>query len=540
MKTKNITLIAIGMSALLSTQAAHSQSAVDALQVTRQDFKGTARYMSMGGAFTALGGDLSAISLNPAGIGVYRSSEIGATLDIDFQKSKGVSTGITATNTQTKAYCNNFGYVGTAKLNSALQTFSWGVTYNRVASFDRLVGGRAMPVGTSLTNYISAFSQGIPSSDLEFSADYNPYVDSDIDWLTILGYSGYLINNVNGQSTKYAGLFRDGTTSDAEMSVQEKGYVDNYEFTFGGNISNVLFWGVGIGVNDLRYVRNVYYSESMADANVYAPTASGTANGWAEYSLYNDKIITGTGWNLSFGLIFKPIQELRIGASIVSPTWYRLDESYIGSLDYYMEPENTKFDIYKGTEDSDEAYFSWKLRSPWKFNVGAAAVIGTSAILSVDYGMEAYDDMTISTAYYDKWGYVLGYENSRFLNDDIREYTQKASNIRIGLEYRVTPKLSARLGYNVQLTNIASQYRDGAGEILTSGTDPSFSLDKTANYISAGLGYKFGNFYADATYVHKNLKSTLHPYTSYGNVDAPYFDVTQNNNSIVLSLGFKF
>lgn len=534
-------LLGVGVLAGVN-ETANAQSAVDALQITQRDFKGTARFMSMGGAFTALGGDLSAINVNPGGIGVYRSSEIAATLDIDIQKTSGNSVGLTATNNQTKAYCNNFGYVGTVKLNSALQTFSWGVTYNRQVSFDRVVGARAASVNTSLTNYIASFSNGIPASDMQFGDNnsYDPYLDSNYDWLSILAYSGYLINNVNGSNDRYSGLYQTGTLSDAEMKVQEKGYVDNYEFTFGGNISNTVFWGIGIGVNDLRYVRNTYFSESMSDALVYANTQAGVTNGDAEYSLYNNKLITGTGWNLSFGLIVKPIQELRLGASIISPTWYKIDESYVADVDYYMSPYDNRYQTLKGSDYSDDAYFSWRLRSPWRFNVGAAAVLGSNAIISVDYEMQAYNDMNMSTAYYDNWGYIMGYESDDYLNEDIRTYTQSASNIRIGAEYRITPKLSARLGYNVQLSNISSDYADGKGEILTSGTDPSFSLDKTANYISAGLGYKFGNFYADATYMHKTAKSTLHPYTSYANVKAPSFDVTENNNSIVLSLGFKF
>lgn len=536
MKNKKYTALFSALT--LSVVGLHAQSAVDALQLTQRDFKGTARYMSMGGAFTALGGDLSAIGLNPGGIGVYRSSEIAATLDIDIQKTKAEATGISTSANQTKAYCNNFGYVGTARLNGALQTFSWGVNYNRSVSFDRRVNGHAYPIGTSLTNYIASFSQGINAADMEFTNSYNPYADSNIDWLSILGYSSYLINTANGTDDRYVGLYRDGTESDAIMNVEEKGYVDNYQFTFGGNVSNLVYWGVGIGINDLRYVRHAYYSESMANAQVYANNYAGTAPGSAEYDLYNDKIVNGTGWNVSFGLIVKPIQELRIGAAIMSPTWYNLDESYIGSVDYMMTPDRGA--SYSGSEDSDEAYFSWKLRSPWRFNLGVAAVLGANAIISVDYEMQAYNDMTMKTPYYDKWGYVSGYENAEFLNQHIKDYTRTASNLRIGAEYRITPKLSARLGYNLQLSNIAADYENGKNEILTSGTDPSFSLDKSTNYISAGLGYKLGSFYADATYVHKTAKSTLHPFTSYAQVQAPYFDVTENNNSIVISLGYKF
>lgn len=539
MKNKNLYILLLSMLASGATMIGHAQSAVDAFQLTQRDLKGTARFMSMGGAFTALGGDLSAISVNPAGIGVYRSSEIAATLDIDFQKSNALSPGISSKNTQTKALCNNFGYVGTVKLDGALQTLSWGVNYNRQASFDRKVGGSIYPVGTSLTNYIASFTNGIKSSDMDFgsgSNSYNPYQDSNIDWLSILGYSSYLINNTQGRDDRYQGLFNSTTNSDAEMLVVEKGYIDNYELTFGGNVQDVFFWGVGIGINDLRYVRHTYYSESMSDASVYSP--QGVTRGAAEYALYNDKIITGTGWNFSIGAILKPVQEFRVGVSFITPTVYSLNESYIGSVDYAMQPDGKQ--TYQGTEDTDEAYFPWKLRSPWRLNLGLAGVIGRLGIISLDYELQDYNNTKIKTPSYNAYGFVNGYYDAAELNQDIKDYSQMAHNIRLGLEYRVSNRVSARLGCNMQFSNIRNEYQDGKGEILTSGTDPSFSLDKTTTFITAGLGYQYKNFAINGAYVHKIRKSTLHPYTSYGNVQAPYFDVTDNNNSIVLSAHFKF
>lgn len=537
MQSMKKNIFAITLMSLLASGISYGQSAIDALQVTQRDFKGTARFMSMGGAFTALGGDLSAISLNPGGIGIYRSSEIAATLDIDFQKSQTASQASSVT--QTKAYCNNFGYVGTIRLNGAMETFSWGATYNRVASFDRVVGAYANPVNTSLTNYIAAFTNGVNAADMEFANNYNPYFDSNCDWLSILAYNSYLINNVNGASNAYMGLYGNGTESDLDMYVEEKGYVDNYEFTFGGNVSNMVYWGVGIGVNDLRYRRYVSYSESMSNAYICpAPDAAGVTRGKAEYYLDNDKLIKGTGWNISAGVIVKPIQELRIGAAIHSPTWYTLDESHVGSVDYTYQPDNGS--SWGDYEYTDEAYFNWKLRSPWKFNFGVAAVLGGRAIISADYERQIYNDMTIQTPNYDNWGYINGYNNNQYLNSDIKDYSQDANNIRIGAEYRITPNFSVRAGYNVQLTNIKSEAAESRIEVLTEGTDPSYSLGKTTNYISAGLGYQYKNFYADATYVHKNAKSTLHPYTSYDTVNAPSFETTENNNSIVLSIGFKF
>lgn len=526
--------------AAASCASLSAQSAVEALQLTQRDFKGTSRFMSMGGAFTALGGDLSAIVQNPAGIGVYRSSEVAATLDIDLQSTKSTSTGYSVSNNQTKLYCNNFGYVGTVILNSALKTFSWGVTYNRAASFDRKVGGKAYPIQNSLTNYIAAETNGITSNQLGFGTDYNPYLDNpdNINWLSILAYNSYLINNVNGSNNRYAGLFQNGTESDAEIAINEKGYIDNYEFTFGGNFNDMVYWGIGIGVNDIRYVRDTYYSESMANALVYTDSHSGVTNGVAEYALYNSKLISGTGWNFSFGLIFKPIQELRIGASVHTPTWYKLDQSYIGSVDYYMEPNNQK--AIAGTEDTDQAFFSWKLRTPWKFNIGAAFVLGNKAIISADYELQTYKNMNIQLPTYDNWGYISDYTDSKILNENIKSYTQNANSFRLGAEYRVTNQFSVRLGYNLQLSQINKKYRDGDAYVLTWGTDPSFSLDKTTNYISAGMGYKYKNFYGDLAYVHKTASSKLMPYTSYDSNRSHSFDVKENNNSIVLSVGFKF
>lgn len=534
--------------------AAQAQSVVDALQVTQSDFKGTARYMSMGGAFTALGGDLSSIALNPAGIGVYRHSEIGATLDIDIQKSKGLTQGVTVSNKQTKAYCNNFGYVGAVNLDGVLQNFNWGVTYNRLASFDRVVGGYAPRTGTSLTNYVADYTNGIPAADMDFGQEgsgYNPY-NTGIDWLSILSYSSFMINPTG--SDTYQGLYFPAangypeTTADAELYVQEKGHVDNYLFTFGGNFSNIVYWGLGIGINDFNYRRFTNYSESMEDAEVYDPDTKGTANGAAGFYLDNYKEISGTGYNFSFGLIVKPVQELRIGASIASPTWYTFDHSYYGKTEFMYTPDYDPNARTSGNDYTDDAYFNWKLRTPWRFNVGLAGVIGTKAIVSVDYEYKAYNDMTAKYGDYDNYGYLMGYSEAKELNADVSRITQATNTVRIGAEYRVTPKFSIRAGYNYESGNIKDKYSSGTAEIATSGTDPSFSLDKTTQYITCGLGYRFGNWYLDGTFVHKNRKSTLKPYTSWGgNYDvamaatqSPAFDVTDSNNSLVFSLGFKF
>lgn len=233
------TILAAALAAPLLMTA---QSAPDIYMLSQTDLRGTARFMSMGGAFTALGGDLSTLTQNPAGIGVYRRSEVGATLDISPSKITATTNTDKMGMAKTKVYCNNFGYVGTARLDGLMRTFSWGASYNRLASFDRTFNAYNGSTSTSLSNYVAAYTNAAqyPESKLSFGNDYNPYLDPDgADWLSILAYSSYMINPVNGS---YTGLYQNGTKGDALSEVRQSGYVDEYAIDFGGNIDNVVMW----------------------------------------------------------------------------------------------------------------------------------------------------------------------------------------------------------------------------------------------------------------------------------------------------------
>jgi hypothetical protein len=519
-----------------------AQSAVEAMQVSQSDFRGTARYMSMGGAFTALGGDLTAILQNPAGIGVYRRNEIGATVDLSVNRSNNV--GMSGSNSKTKFACNNFGYVGVQNLGGTLQSISWGASFNRRAQFDRVTTGYAGSTATSLSNYIASFSNGFTESELNFGTGYNPYENGDVDWLSALAYNSYLINPKSGSSNSYNGLYQNGTNGDALLDVYESGYMDEYNFSLGGNISNTVFWGIGVGVTDLNYKRYTNYSESMENANAYNDYRGGVASGSdAGFELGNNKRITGTGWKVSLGVIVKPTNELRIGASVHTPEYWSLTEDYEGTVDYsYYDPSAPEAtnNPTTGTEYTDFASFDWRLRSPWRFNVGVAGVIGSDAIVSVEYERKAYNNMNVKNAVNDGWGYNDYYQDNTSVNDNIHSYTRAGNIVRLGLEFRVTPQFSLRAGYNIETSSIKDDVKNGLVEVMTSSTDPSYSLNKTYQNVSVGLGYRWNNWYIDGAYVYGNRKSTLHPYTSFSGGEAPSFDVAEDNHSAVVSLGFKF
>lgn len=178
-----------------------AQGAFDAYQISQPDLKGTARFMSMGGAFGALGGDLSTLSQNPAGIGVYRRSEIGFTLDLDCQSATAESQGYKNTMNQTKFLLNNIGGVATMRLNSsACPNINFGFSFNKAASFNRRYAGGIPSLANSMTNYTAgvANAEGATVADLTFTNSYNPYNPTDggyaASWMSILGYNSYLID----------------------------------------------------------------------------------------------------------------------------------------------------------------------------------------------------------------------------------------------------------------------------------------------------------------------------------------------------------
>lgn len=557
---------------------AFGQSAVDAYRLSQPDMKGTARFMGMAGAFGALGGDLSTLSQNPAGIGVYRSNELGFSLNLDCQSSTSEAQGFKHDMSQTKFLLNNIGAVLTMRLPSeTLPNLNFGFTYNKGASFNRIYGGNIPKLSNSLSNYIAGISnsENLTEADLSSTDSYDPYNPTDggypAPWMSILGYNSYLISPTgSGENTKWYGQWGDGTSGSGSFKVQEKGSVDEYNIAFGGNIMNVLYWGMDFDIVNLNYTMQSLWGENLD--NAYVPDQNNvlvkeSAN-WGLGNYYN---VHGSGFNYKLGLILKPIQELRIGFAFHTPTWYNLTENYIGSVDYqYGGSESGS----TSTNGGYMAYNDMSFRTPWKIIASVAGVIGDNFILSMDYEWVAYNKMKFSApgsyGINDDWGYdwdygwdwyaagapsttkaptrSFGYDDDMYgvTNGDIENYYQSTNTVRLGAEYRVTPAFSLRAGYSYTTSPVKQSVRDDKEVIYTAGTRPNYRFDNHTYYITCGAGYRYQNFYVDLAYVYKNISSQYHAYTPDINLDvnqaipSPQSKVNLNNSQIVLSAGFRF
>ena len=529
---KRLTLLALILASMSTTSWA--QSVTDVVRYSNSDLVGTARYMSMGGAFNALGGDITTLSQNPAGIGVYRSSEVAATVSLGGVKASSIN-GFTGGNLNYNKFnggVNNFGYVGTFMTGKSrgLISFNVGFAYNRQAGERRNYGVAQAGLQSALSDYIADRTNvwGGNPDDLiipENVNDYDPYYDSGAPWLSILAYNSYAINNTgNGYDGLYAG---QNVAADGELVVEEKSRIDEYTFNVGGNISNKVYWGLALGIMDLSFDQRIYYDEYYYNNQELG-------------SLRLDNILntSGTGVNLKAGIIVKPTSFLRLGVAVHTPTWYKISEDFGANMRTFGVPgepgEIVDRDIFAPSD-----FYQYKLRTPWKYHFGAAAVIGRKAILSVDYNLENYSTSRLR----DTSGSDRVFEATNF---DLQNQLTMKNTVKVGLEYRVTRMFSMRLGYANQMGIYTDMVKDNRSEIFPIGTVPNYALDKGSQFYTGGLGYRFGNFFADAAFVWKNNYQDVYlmptvPDGAGGNfVSSSPTEVKTSSFRIVITGGYKF
>ena len=538
----------------------NAQEAFDVLQMSQNDLRGTSRFQSMAGAFGALGGDLSTMTQNPAGIGVYRNSDLGITLGVDFNSTK---SGVDRIN-ESKFNVNNLGYVGAIRLNSeAVPNLNFGFSYNRVKSYNRHYIGGVRDIPTSMSNFIAdefVNMNGYAAEDLIWTDDFNPYFDYVYDdflgrykgyapWAAVTVYDmpttgdGYvgIINDRGDGTLNMQGLFGPGTTGNAYYEVDERGHADEYNIAFGGNIANKVYFGLDFGIMDLDFRSFQGYEEDLTNPYVMADdhdlfyseiTNDHTSANWG---LYNYLHSEGTGVNFKLGLIWKPVQSLRIGAAFHTPTYYDMRDTYYvaASLRAYQNGAQL-YSADKGSNDGYDYSSEYTIKTPWRFMGSVAGVIGKSGILSLDYEYVANQTMRVGDDHGD-------YPDVTY---NIKNYLKPSHIIRLGGEYRVNPNWSLRAGYSIKTSQVKKGVDDYEYNIVTVGTNPSYQYDNTVQHITCGVGYHYKSFYTDLAYVHQIRESVYNAFSpindEYGYEPNVSADVKDNNNRVSLTLGVRF
>ena len=518
---KKITYILFSL--LLLSAPLFAQGEVEASRFSREELHGTARAMSMGGAFGALGGDQTGVSINPAGIAIYRSSEVAGTLNLSQERS---SVGSYEAN-KSRFEMDNLGFVGYFPLrNDVMPLINFGFSYNKLKSFNKNISASGSPNST-LMDYMADRSAGIKPELLEMGDNLpDPFLDQP--WLSVLGYNSWLIDNVDNEGSQYLPVNTGNERAINEIHHQERGYIDNYDFTVGTTINHVLSLGLSLTIKDISYSLSSDYLEDFNDGG---------------YTLSNWVTTSGAGVGAKIGAIYKPVNALRFGVAYHTPTWYAFSETYEAQMDDDMEAYVTDPDYEPGTTNSEVFSNNYDLKTPGKFVLSVATVLGSKFIASADYELVDYSKMKLmvpSGSSDDADWYGI---DNEYISTDFKP----TSTVKVGMEYRFTPQFSGRLGY-AWMENPYETIFSQSGDAAVAGSSTIYRMEGDSNYYTGGLGYRFNrNFFLDLAVVYKTQTDDLYPFPNLWTenrqelvIDASPFPLKNQSIRGLVTLGYKF
>ena len=508
--------IIVAVAVILSCSNIIAQSEFEALKYTQTDINGTARYMGMAGAFGALGGDASSIMDNPAGLGIYRKSEIAGGLNYSFQSTDSKwNQQSSSTSNLYKTRFNNFSLIFSTPTwrqesgTSGLVSSNFSFTYNRLKDFNRSLNIKSGLSESSITDYMSTYSQGYTVNQL--GKDINTlFDDPGIAALSIYGFQGYLMDSLSSDS--WTSAINQKITPLYKLT--ERGHLDEYSFGWAGNFNNIFYLGATVNIKSLNYTGMSIYSEGFGSQGSM---------------LLGDTTYTkGTGVSLNIGAIVRPTDFLRLGLAIQTPAIFSVDEEYYSTLDYKRADIN-KYGTIVGNSDNK----SYQLQSPTKINASAAYIIGTKALISAEYDYSFNSSIRYIN---NKSSDVYDYSAE---NAGMKDVANNSRTIKLGGEYKLTDNFSLRAGF----ANTNNSTKSAAEKFLSDVSkrvDTEYFLNNKTNYYTAGFGYRETNWFLDFAYVHKELDEIFNPYrTSQLNTQNSATLTTKTNN-ILVTLGFKF
>ena len=455
----------------------YGQGVTDVTHFGDNGIMGTARYMGMAGSFGALGGDPSAIIDNPAGLGIYRGSELSFTLNPTIINT---TTGKNGQYGKANDFFFNFNQAALVLAfpsgrEKGYVSSNFSFTYNRLKDFHRSVEYLNNTPSGSLSGYLAGFTNGFNPSSLVEENVYAPF-------LSVLGYQTSCINPGSGADSTFYSPTGNMNSMSAYKGV-EYGRVEEYNFSYAANIAHVVYFGMALGIQTLDY-------RMVSDnGETFNATTDGTIPNMVLSNSYN---AYGVGVNFKVGLIVRAAPFLRLGASIHTPTYYSMRESWTGQI-------NTSGMAAEGNPNqytlSSNSYFDYN--SPLRFQASAAFIIGKSALINIDYQLADYQHMKLRDESSDGLfsGDAFGYENS-----EINRYAKLSHLIKVGAEYRIASTYSLRAGFAYQTPNIAeSAPYNLMGNSTRTRTD--YFIDKGSIYGAVGFGYRYNGFGIDIAYM---------------------------------------
>ncbi|NLZ19157.1 MAG: hypothetical protein GXY24_02640 [Bacteroidales bacterium] len=523
--------------------AAGAQSMYDAITFSQNHYFGTARSMAMGNAVTALGGDLGSIGINPAGSAVSSYGQFvitpGLTISaVASQYSPEGESGYGPVNNlkSTKFNMPNVGVSMTFETGKryGVKAISFAVLSNQTNSFNYAADAFGNNSRTSKIAEFADAAYGISEVYLPKTNDYNPYDYSDVSWDILTAYNGGMFGPY-GWDADYAGVTESISDNGdyhfvpaalaQTSSLTKIGSKSDLIMNFGLNISDRVYVGFNLGVPMIRYRFDESFYEAAVNPELFPIVYEDGDQLYTTYfqrGYYNYQYLADIGGVYAgVGVIVRPTDNLRLGASIQSPTALSVSETW-----QYMASTTFSDSDYNDSETSPTGEYSYNLRTPYRASFGAAYTFNKMGVVSVDYEMADYSVMRFSPVHMDRMA------NDEFLCQNMTNqyFAGVAQMLRVGAEFKVTPAFAVRAGYSVS-TSPERWWTDSSGNAVTADdyaadfysyfdrvknlVTPHYYGDLTKSY-SAGLGYSSpGSFFMDAA-----VRLTQYPTTTF----SPYYD----------------
>jgi len=493
--------------------ALQAQDMYDAVRFATKDLNGTARYVGMGGALGALGGEISSMGSNPAATGLFRKSDATFTLGGQFGAD-----GVLG-HDGSRMSIDNVGIIISIPADQgSLRNVNFGVNYVKSKNFLFNQDTPIQNLGVTMADgSIFNLSQTYQIADLANKSYDNDY------WNGAMADMATPIYDDNGNLTKYgivgeqldaANNFLGFTGFNADAANMRKsafGGISQTDINLSLNVLDKYFFGASVGLYDINYNRESFYEELLA-----LPDGS-----TATYDFSNWYSTSGNGIDLKFGFICRPIDDspFRFGLTVHTPTWYKLE------------------DVNGSTLYCNDAFVSEKVFDPYNYNYRTPWKMGVSLGYTIDdyfaIGAE-YEHQDLSKTKYDENGYQTNFFRTQ--NDIIKNNLKSQSIFKIGMEVKPTDEFSIRAGYNF----ISSPIKDGAFRTIAYDspfTETDYTNWGATNRFTFGIGYRFHGGYFDVAYQYSGQKGDFY---AFDDVDLKPTQIENNRSQLMATIGIRF
>lgn len=534
---KRIATVFVILGSFLHPHFSVGQNEVDALRYSYESPTGTARALGMGGAFSAVGADITAATTNPAGLGLFRHSE--AVFTPAFRSIGNTSNYLnnSATSSDQRLSMGNWGFVFHNETyfddgqqyrpsERGLISYTFAIGQNQLENYqnDYVAGG--FNQHSSITDRFAELVQGV---------DPATFGAVDIGGIAFNSYAIDTLANRDGRT--YFPAVNRGRI-DQEVRVIESGRKNEWFLGGAVNFNDFLFVGLTIGIQSLRYERTFTYMEednqNLHEFFVNDPDDPDFDLETSFRSLtYSETLDTrGTGLNAKLGVIVKPSDVFRVGVSVQTPTYFLLSEEFGNSVSHTLETDNGGLETFTAPDPNNNpatGIFEYNLSTPFKLTAGGMVLFGKNGFISADVELTDFGAARFSSTD------ASSGESFSAENQEIASLYRSSLNYRVGGELRYNIfRIRAGAGYYMTVLEDEAQEYQNASLQIDRLDDPSRLI------FTGGLGIRQPNYFLDVSWVGQQQSDKFNPYgSSSGDFFVPTLINQTTRQSIYLTVGFN-